>query len=206
MENWFLIRFRTLRVFWKKKWKRLFLKGGEGVCIYRLRMCSPQCWNDWKIKFPIFTIFIFLVLVDFVHNSQVNNRPKMPKKFVFLQKWPNLYERCAMYWNKWKLNFLIFNFLYGRFCTAIQKFFHIRGARAPNLPASVGGFAEKKLFFRQMVKKIRQKQFCYQIFELKKSSERMQFDLATSEEGGGGMHDLSWDRTYERCAVCRNEW
>ena len=75
------------------------------VC-HRYERCA-MCWNEWQSNFPIYAIFIFWVMVDFVHNFQVYIRPKIS---IFLQKWPNLHERCAMYWNEWKLNFPFFSF------------------------------------------------------------------------------------------------
>ena len=56
-----------------------------------------MCWNEWKIYYPIFAISIFWVMVDFVHNFKVNNRPKI---IFTLQKWPNLHKCCAICWNE----------------------------------------------------------------------------------------------------------
>ena len=94
--------------------------------------------NECKIIYLIFTILLFWVTNDFVHNFQVfltdqkmnffwasqkigdvpsNDMQTFPPTY---QKWLYLHERCAMCWNEWKTNFSIFifelwSFLYSKY-------------------------------------------------------------------------------------------
>ena len=94
----------------------------------------PLCWNEWKIKFPI---FIFWVMVDCVYNFRWRNLISkcvadqitfFPSKVVkFAWKMRNELKRMK------KINFAIFNFqdIYSRFCTEIQKFYYVKGVLHP---------------------------------------------------------------------------
>ena len=63
-----------------------------------------------RMKNQIFRFLFFeLWSILFTIFKWITDQKITLKKYY--QKWPNLQEKCAMYWNKQKFNFLIFNFL-----------------------------------------------------------------------------------------------
>ena len=75
-------------------------------CSYFYIRCA-QSWIEWKISFPISSLRI---VVGCIYNLRWHTgifKCHQPKKKV-IHKCSNLQKRCAISWNKWKINFHIF--------------------------------------------------------------------------------------------------
>ena len=73
---------------------------------------------------------------DWLHLKFTGDTPGFssvsPTTKTVVQKWSYIQKICAMSWNEWTINFLIFSIFsleYSRFCTEIEKNIYVRGAR-----------------------------------------------------------------------------